>query len=398
MFEIIIFLIIGIIIGAITGLTPGIHINTINSLILSSSIFLFTENPLAIIAFIVSMATTHSILDIIPSIFLGAPNEESYLTTLPGHEMLHEGRGIEAVYVSIIGIILAVPIILLTTPILINLVSSIFNSIISLIPFLLIFLSIYLISRENCSLTALSIFLMSGLLGYSTLNIPISDPLLPLLSRLFGGSGIIMSLKDNTKIPNQKKINFKNISLTKKEYVSSIISSIISAPLFSFLPAIGAGHAATLSTEMFTQTRKSFLITINCINTIVNTLSFVTLYSINKTRTGASAAIKEIVNILSINQLMFIISITIISILISSFIAIKFSQKFGAVISKINYKKFSIAILVFLICLIILISGFIGFIIFMTGSAIGIFCITSKVRRINLMACLILPTILIYLF
>ncbi len=398
MFEIIIFIIIGLIIGTITGLTPGIHINTINSLFLSSSIILWIENPLSVVAFIVSMATTHSILDIIPSIFLGAPNEESYLTTLPGHEMLREGKGIEAVYISIVGIILSIPIIIIITPLFLKLVPIIFNEIIYLIPFILLFLSIYLISRENYSLTAIAIFLMSGMLGYATLNLPVNDSLLPLLSGLFGGSGIIISLKDNTKIPEQNRINFKNIILTKKEYFSSIISSILSAPLFSFLPAIGAGHAATLSTEVFAQTRKSFLATISCINMIVNTLSFVTLYSINKTRTGASAAVKEIIPNLSINQLIFIIIITIISILISSFIAIKLSQKFGYFVSKLNYKMFSSIVLIFLVLLISIISGFIGVIIFVTGTAIGIFCITSKVRRINLMACLILPTILIYMF
>ena len=344
------------------------------------------------------MATTHSILDIIPSIFLGAPNEESYLTSLPGHEMLREGNGVEAVYVSIIGIILSIPIILITAPLLIKLVSSLFNSIAYLIPFILLFLSIYLISRENYSLIAISIFLMSGILGYSALNLPVRDSLLPLLSGLFGGSGIIMSLTENSKIPNQKEMNFKEVKLTRKEYFSSIISSALLAPLFSFLPAIGAGHAATLSTEIFTQTKKSFLMTVNCINTIVNTLSFVTLYSINKTRTGASVAIKEIIPNLSLNQLIFIIFITIISILISTVISIKISKKFGIFISKINYKKFSLIVLIFLILLITIISGFIGLIIFSTGSAIGIFCITSKIRRINLMACLILPTILIYLF
>lgn len=398
MLEIGIFFLAGIIIGTFTGLTPGIHTNTINSLILSSPIIILATNPLAIVAFVVSLATTHSILDIIPSIFLGAPNEESYLTTLPGHEMLREGRGIEAVYLSILGILLSIPLILLLTPIFTKFLETILNLISFLIPFILIFLSVYLISRENYSLTAISVFIMSGILGYCSLNTAIREPLLPLLSGLFGGSGIILSLKEKTKIPPQKKFNFKKIIITKKEVLSSIISASIFAPLFSFLPAIGAGHAATFSTEIFPQTRKSFLITINCINLIVNTLSFVTLYTIGKTRTGASVAVKEILNKVSFQELIFIISISIITLLISTKIAIKTSVKFGELISKINYRVFSIVVLIFLILIICLFSGFWGIIIFLTGSAIGIFCIESKVRRINLMACLILPTILIYLF
>lgn len=398
MFEIIPFLILGIIIGAITGLTPGLHINTINSILLSSPLIAITENKLSIVTFIVSMAATHSVLDIIPSIFLGAPNEESYLTTLPGHEMLREGRGLEAVYISIIGIILAIPIILIISPIFIKLVPVIFNKVVHLIPFLLIFLSIYLISRENYSLTAVTIFLMSGLVGYLSLNLPIRDNLLPLLSGLFGGSGIILSLKDNQKINLQKEIKLKQIILTKKEYSSSIVSSTISAPLFSFLPAIGAGHAATLSTEVFPQTRKSFLMTVNCINTIVNTLSFATLYVIGKTRTGASAALGKIFPNLTLSQLMFIFSISIISILISAIMTIRLSANFSKIVSKINYKFFSTIVLIILIIIVFIFSGFLGILVFVTSTSIGIFCIQSKVRRINLMGCLILPTILIYLF
>ncbi len=58
--------------------------------------------------------------------------------------------------------------------------------------FILIFVSAYLVLREKESrLPALMIFLLSGFLGLATLNLPIKESLLPLLTGLFGSSSLI---------------------------------------------------------------------------------------------------------------------------------------------------------------------------------------------------------------
>ena len=241
-------------------------------------------------------------------------------------------------------------------------------------------------------------FALAGILGYVSLNLPMIDSLLALLSVLFGGSGLILSSLNKTKILPQKIINLKEIRITKKEYFSAIFGAGFSAPFFSFLPAIGSGHAATISTEVIPQTRKSFLITIGAINIIVNVLSFATLYAIGKTRTGAAATIKQILGELSGNHLIIIVIVSIIAILLASIIAVKIAKLFANNLLKLNYQLLSFSVFIFLVIFISIFSGWIGLIVFTTGSAIGIFAINSQVRRINMMACLLVPTILFYLF
>lgn len=97
--------------GCLTGATPGIHVNTL-CLVLTSSLAALL--PLAASAaawvgagadsatvllacLIVAAAASHSFLDFLPSIFLGAPDEGNSLSTLPGHRLLLQGRGLEAV-------------------------------------------------------------------------------------------------------------------------------------------------------------------------------------------------------------------------------------------------------------------------------------------------------------
>ncbi|MFW5953219.1 MAG: tripartite tricarboxylate transporter permease, partial [Candidatus Natronoplasma sp.] len=113
----VLFTFIGISLGIITGLVPGIHVNTISFLIISSlgTISLFVgglisdfgvtnfELLLFISMLVIGCLITHTFLDFIPSTFLGAPEGETALAVLPAHEMLLQGRGYEAVKASALG-------------------------------------------------------------------------------------------------------------------------------------------------------------------------------------------------------------------------------------------------------------------------------------------------------
>ena len=395
--EIILALLLGCTIGTFTGITPGIHINTVTAILLANLGIFSQVSSLSLVSFVVSLAITHTILDFIPSILTGATDEESFLSVLPGHEMLKQGKGKEAILMIIIGSLTAIPLIILITPLFVSLVPKIFDSIKTIIPFILIFVSLYTVMREQKVWTALIVFLSTGLLGCATLSSPVKEPLLPLLAGLFGGSGLIISLSQKIKIPKQKKLNISNIKLPKKEYFKAVIGSIISSPICSFLPAIGSGQAATISSEIIPQSRKGFLVMLGTINIIVMVLSFATLESIGKTRTGAAVAIKEILTELSYQNLWKIILIAIITIIITSFIALVITNLFIKLISKFSYKTLSIVMFGILLISIILLSNPLGLLVFITSTAWGIFAILSNIRRINLMGVLLVPTIIIYL-
>src|SRR3989344_5136920 len=106
--EIIVAISIGVLAGIVTGLTPGIHINLVSvSLITISPFLLQYTSPLIITIMIIAMGITHTFLDAIPSIFLGAPDPETALLILPGHKMMLKGKGYEAVILTVIGSIIS---------------------------------------------------------------------------------------------------------------------------------------------------------------------------------------------------------------------------------------------------------------------------------------------------
>ncbi|MBU0957383.1 MAG: tripartite tricarboxylate transporter permease [Nanoarchaeota archaeon] len=395
--ELIIAIILGIIAGTITGLIPGIHINLISIIILSLSLSLLTiVSPIILVIFIVSMAITHTFLDFIPSIYLGAPDPDSALSILPGHEFLLKGKAHSAILYTLTGSLTALPIILIFTPIFIIFLPQIYPHIKNVIPIILIIASLFLISQEKTSkFYAISIFLLSGFLGITTLNLHLNQPLLPLLTGLFGGSSLISSILRKQKVPEQK---IEKISITKRQITRTAFSAALSAPLFSFLPALGANQSAIISSSIIKKpTQKEFLILLGIINTVVMALSFITLQTISYSRTGAAISVKQIIENLTTTHLIYILITIIITSFIAFFIGIHISKFFSKNITKFNYTKLSITILIFLIIITTIFSGFIGLLIFITSTFLGLATILIGIKRTYLMGCLIIPTILLYI-
>jgi len=391
--QILISLLIGILAGTFTGLIPGIHINLISIFIISISTSLFSSlNPILIIIFITSMAITHTFVDFIPSIFLGCPDTDTELSILPGHELLKKGQGYQAIILTCYGSLAAIFILILIFIPSILLIKNIYDFIEILIPGLLIFCSLFLISRETKKLYSTLIFIISGILGYLVLNYSsINQPLLPLLSGLFGSSMLITSIKNKTEIPEQK------IKKPKIKLLKPLLGSLIASPICSLLPGLGSGQAAIIGNTISKTNKKGFLVLLGATNTLVMGFSFITLYLISKTRTGAAVAIKEIIGNLNFNLLILIIVIILVSGLIAFFLTKKLARVSSKIISKINYIKLSITILILLSIMILIISDFLGLIIFIISTIIGLFCIQLKVRRTNMMGCLLIPTIILYL-
>ena len=411
MIYLILAIILGILAGTITGLIPGIHINLIAIILLGFSASLLNiTSPLTLVIFITAMAITHTFVDYIPSIFLGAPDEDSILSILPGHKLLLQGKAYFAIIFTLYGSLTALPIILIFTPIFIYLLPIIYLYVLRIMWIILLLVSIYLILSEGGfkkqdfskkykkKIWALIIFLLAGFLGISSLNLNIKEPLLPLLTGLFGASNLIFSIKQKTKIPQQRIKPIKKIRLRRKSIIKSIFASIIASPFTAFLPGLGASQAALIGKEVSDiKDQREFLFLLGAINTIVMGLSFIALYSIQKTRTGAAVAISKLIPKLGLTELFYILGTIIISGIIASFITIYLSKLTAKNIHKFNYSKLSIIILAILIIITIYFTGILGLLIFIVSASLGLTTIFLDLKRMHLMGALLVPTILFYI-
>ena len=402
--ELILALAVGVLIGTFTGLFPGIHINLVSAFLLSVSTFLLTiTTPLSLVIFIASLSITHTFIDFIPSIYLGAPNEDSFLSVLPGHKLLLRGQGHKAVIITSLGCLSGILIFLILAPLFIITLPIIYPYIQRIMHIILILASLFLITREKGiykKVLAFFVFILSGFLGIAVLNNPIiKEPLLPLLTGLFGASSLIISIKQKTIIPSQQIDNLKNLGFSKISFLKTMFASIIASPLPSFLPGMGSSQAALIGTEIQGKSNeKEFLFLISSINVVVMAFSFITLYTINKTRTGSAAAISKLLPALSFKDLLLILTAITITGILVFFLSIKISKLFAKYLHKMNYLKISAGILIILTGVSFLFSGWLGLLVLISSTSLGIFAILTEVKKIMLMGCLMMPTILFYIF
>ena len=394
--EILLFLFLGILAGTFTGLMPGIHINLIGAALVSGTFSILAGiNPLYLVVFIVAMSITHVFFDFIPSVFLGAPEEGTELSVLPGHEMLKKGQGFQAVYLASIGCSYGLLIFLLLIFPLYFISLFIKNLPGAIIAVGLIAVSLNMIFLEKKKFSALFVFLLTGILGFIVFNMELREPLLPLLTGLFGSASLFFSIKQKTRIGKQE--TEKKIKVSIKKEKKALLGSAIFSPLSLFLPALSSGQIAIISNQFAKADRKSFLFMLGMITMLTMCLSFLGLFLISKTRTGSAAAIKNLVGILDWRVFVLIILVILISGILSFFFVNKVSKKFLLVLEKINYSKASVITIIVIMVMTFLVSGILGFLVLAVSTLTGIYCISSGVKRTNMIGCLILPTIIIYL-
>ncbi|MFQ5475098.1 MAG: tripartite tricarboxylate transporter permease, partial [Candidatus Nanoarchaeia archaeon] len=249
--EIIIAIIAGICAGVVTGLIPGIHINLLSLLLLSASPFLLQyTNVIVLGCFIVAMSVTHTFLDAIPSIFLGAPDADQALNVLPGHKLLLEGKGFEAVKLTVIGSLLCLLFAVSLVPLLIPFVGTVYPIIKGYIGYALLGIILFMILKDKNRLKNAIVFLMSGVLGIIVLNFPnLNNPLFPLLSGLFGVSMLVVSLTQKVEVPPQKVE--ETLDIDKKTIMKAVAGGTIAGTMTSFLPGLGPSQGAVLASQAF---------------------------------------------------------------------------------------------------------------------------------------------------
>ena len=395
--EFLIVIIFGILIGTITGLIPGIHINLVAIIVLSLTPFLLNYiNPITIAIFIISMAITHSFLDFIPSIFLGAPEPGTALSVLPGHKLLLQGRAYEAIKLTVIGSLCGLLIAIALTPFFIITLQNIYSTIKNYIAYLLILASLLIIIKDKKRHWAFITFLLSGILGIIVLKLVIlKEPLFPLLSGLFGTSALVLSYSQKVKIPKQI---ITQTNVKKKTIIKSLSSSLIAGSICSFMPGLGPAQAAILGSQILGKIgKKGFLILVGSLSIVDIIISFVTLYTLGRARNGAIVAISQILENFNFNHLLLFLGSSLIAGAFATILALKFGIIFSKMISNVNYPILCLTIISLITTLVLIFSGPLGLLVLFTSTMIGLIPQLTNTGRNHLMGCLVLPVIIFFL-
>lgn len=210
MFETLSLILIGVLLGTITGLTPGLHVNTVLVLLMSATPFIPDYLTVKeVVAFIVGMSVTHTFVDFIPAVLIGAPKEDSVLSVLPGHRMLMDGRGYEALRLTVLGGVGSILVATAVLPMALLVLPLVYANIRGVLPYILLIILAYMIATEKSKKRmtyACLLIICSGTLGLiilDHLSLSGMDALFPTLTGLFGLSTLVVSMKSSGEVPEQ---------------------------------------------------------------------------------------------------------------------------------------------------------------------------------------------------
>ncbi|MEM5791123.1 MAG: tripartite tricarboxylate transporter permease [Candidatus Aenigmatarchaeota archaeon] len=400
MIEILAICLFGILIGLFAGIVPGMHINTLLPFILFLAFyFKISSHYLAVL--IVSIAVTEIFINFISSIFIGAPEADTALSVLPGHRLLLEGRGYEAIKLTVVGGIGG----LILTLVIISVFSSWFKVFYensrSFIHWIIIAFVIFMILSERKVRKILSsslIFFLSGFLGFISLNsylVNQQNILFPILTGLFGLPTLLISISETNRIPKQE--DDAKLKISRKEIIKAVSLGSVAGILVGFLPAVGISEAATLVQYIGgARDARSFLITISGINIGNEVFSLISLYLVSNPRSGPSVAIQRILGEISFFEVLLFIGAICFSSGIAAALTLFLGRKIPKYLEKISYRILCLSVITFLIFMIFMLTGIFGLLIAFTSASIGLLCNYLKTKRSHCMGCLLFPSILFF--
>lgn len=422
------FTMIGIGIGAGTGLAPGIHVNNVAALLLATQgawvAFAASVAPVSLSAgeaatllasFLVAASASHAVFGFVPSVFFGAPSEDTALSVLPGHRMLLQGQGVlaialagrGAVFGALVSVALLIPLrFILAEPV------HLFETFRPFTATFLVALMLALIlselrgkSRWRRIERAAVVQALAGVLGIAVLRgpspIPAESILLPLFSGLFGLPGLILSLRKSSS-PVRVQRGERPGSM-KVHDVLMIGRGTLAGASVSWLPGLSGGAAAAIATIGSRRSdAPSFMTMLGAVATSTAILSVAVLFIIGRARSGVAAAIRDLAppglswqpawNVPSL--VVALLASSLLAAAISAPLAAWVASAFGRRWSALNPRRLSLGVLGVLLVLIAVLTGPQGVLVACIAAAVGLIPPTAGVHRVHLMAALLAPVAL----
>ncbi|MET1125088.1 MAG: tripartite tricarboxylate transporter permease [Archaeoglobaceae archaeon] len=378
---------VGSVLGIIAGVTPGIHSNTFAVLLL----LLQLEGAATVV---IAAAVAYTIADIIPTTFLGVPDEETAVSILPAHQLVLEGRGYECVTTSVFSSLAAV---FLSIPLFFSLAFLLRLEALKLAtPLVLIAVSALLIGSERGEpfagrysawlqrVYALAVFLASGAVGFHVLNSDrggVSSLLMPMLTGFFAAPTLLHS---GGSIPKQRI----RVSLPDE----SVFRGVLAGFFVSLFPGISSG-VATLVASFAERDAKRYVSTVSAANSANAVLCIFAYLAAGKQRSGTAAALAELKYQ---SGLLEVSTICVASAIFASLATLTIAAAVARKLSNVNARVVAASVFAFLLALIALLTGVEGLAVFAVSSAVGLTAVKLGVKRINCMGSLIIPVTYFY--
>ncbi|MFP4218077.1 MAG: tripartite tricarboxylate transporter permease [Salinarchaeum sp.] len=387
----------GTVLGTISGLIPGLHANNF-ALLLASAAAMLPGDPLVIGVAMLAAGVTHSFLNVVPTLAIGVPDAEMAPMALPGHRLVLEGRGYEAIRLSALGsglaVLLAVP---LAVPIS-AVVAIIYPTVSAHIGLVLGAVVIGLIVSEPTHRSRLAGALSFGLsatLGALTLDLSPEAPLeaggilAPLFAGLFGAP-VLLDAMAGRGIPEQASPVLRT---SRRRVLTTAGAGTLAGALVGYLPGVSAAIAAVAVLFLIPgdTDARGYIVATSGVDTANAIFALFALTTIGQPRSGVMVAFEEIAPPLVLPVL---VGAVVLAGAVATGLTIWLGDRYLAVVGRLDPMVLSLVAGAMLIVLSGLFAGLTGVGVFVLATLVGLVPVRLGAYRVHLMGVLIGPIML----
>jgi len=388
------FLCCGVALGTASGLLPGLHANNMAFLLagVASSV---PGPPLYVAMAMLAAGVVHTFLDVVPSLALGVPDASMAAVALPGHRLVLEGRGREALRLSALGsgaaVVLAVPLAVPVT----RLMVAAWPTLRANLPALIAGVAALLVVTEGtpASMVGAGVSLVaSGLLGVAALDLSPAAPLsaggmlAPLFAGLFGAP-VLVDAVGGGGIPPQDD---PAIAVSRPEVAGLAGLGTVAGAIVGYVPAISSAIAATaaLLAVPGRYGARGFVVATSGVNTSNAIFALFALVALGSPRTGVLVAVDAVGSPLSLPHLLVAVGVAAATGFV---LVVALGDRYLAVVGRLDATKLSVSILAGLAVLSFLFAGGVGVVAYLAAAVVGLVPARFRARRATLMGVLFGP-------
>lgn len=395
--ETLAFTFLGVCLGAATGLTPGIHVN--NAAMLIAALLPVLPGPPRLVGVtLLAAGIVHSFLDVIPAIALGVPDPAMAVNALPGHRLVIEGRGREALRLSALGsglaVVFAIPLAVPMT----TAMTDVYPLVRSHLPLVLGGVVAFLLATEPSTRGRLGGALtmcIAGALGLVTLDLPVrgvlpvGGPLTPLFAGLFGAP-VLLEAIGGTGVPSQSDAQ---ITLSRRLAIVTALGGSVAGAIVGFLPGVSSAIAAVIALAFVpgSSGARGFVVATSGVNTANTVFALAALVVLGTPRTGVMVALDGTGAPLDVPLL---VAGGAIAACCGFVLVLLVGDDYLRWVSRLDHTRLSVGVLGLLLAASFAFGGPLGVGIFAVSALVGTVPTRFGARRVHLMGVLIVPLVL----
>jgi putative membrane protein len=418
------FALIGVSIAALASLVPGLHIYNVIAItmviFLGATAVLPDVDPMVLTSFLVGLVVGFTMLFTVSSQFFQPCDDDYRFMMMPHEKFLFEGKAHEAVVITGIGSFAGIVAIAVLFPLLgahIAIFRDLFQDHLywvvgAVIVFILMTewpkdvgagntLARRLMDGWTPLLMGYVTFVLSGIFGMFIFHktiIPVGSAfqsLMPVFVGLFAIPAQILTLVSTVKVPRQHVA--RSVEITGEDVFRGAGSGLLAGAFGAFTPGVTPGPALLMAGHMtVTGGDRQFMLAGGAgrIMYYIGALLLFFLPGIFLRRGGASINISLFFVPETEQEFLVIAGVIAIAGAVSFVLLFGFSRLCAFLVSRINYKVFSMAGIILLSTLVLSVTGWTGLLIMLVGTMIGLIPNLWHTRRINLLAVLLVPMFL----